>query len=230
MKQVVTDAIVLSRTDYQEADRILTLLTPDHGKLSVIAKGVRRAKSKLAGGIELLAVNEITYIDGRSDIKTLRSARMRQYYDKIVTQLPRTMLAYDLLKRIHRVTEDDTEPEYYHILQASLAGLNNLGCDPDRTEAWSIVHLLMISGHTPNLRTDAAGEPLVAGQRYNYDFDASLFVPHDAGAFGADHLKLLRLAYASQSPQALCQVAGADVALADIAQHLRQVLQYTLRV
>lgn len=48
--QQVTDAIILTRTDYGEADRIITLLTPGHGKLRLIAKGVRRIRSKLAGG------------------------------------------------------------------------------------------------------------------------------------------------------------------------------------
>lgn len=47
-----TRAIVLRRTNYGETDRILNLLTPE-GKKSVLAKGVRREKSKLAGGIEL---------------------------------------------------------------------------------------------------------------------------------------------------------------------------------
>jgi DNA repair protein RecO (recombination protein O) len=42
--QIITTAIVLARTEFQEADRILTLLTPDQGKLRAIAKGVRRAK------------------------------------------------------------------------------------------------------------------------------------------------------------------------------------------
>ena len=45
-----TQAIVLRRTNYGEADRILQLLTPE-GKKSVMAKGVRKEKSKLAGGI-----------------------------------------------------------------------------------------------------------------------------------------------------------------------------------
>ena len=50
MRDLKTKAIVLKRTDYGEADRILQLLTPD-GKRSVIARGARKEKSKLAGGI-----------------------------------------------------------------------------------------------------------------------------------------------------------------------------------
>ena len=230
MKQIVTQGIVLSRTDYQEADRILTVLTPDRGKLSIIAKGVRRPKSKLAGGIELFAVNELTYIDGRSNIKTLASARMAEHFGKIVTDINRTMLGYELLKRIHRITEDVVEPEYFHILRMALASLNDSSCSGEKTELWFIMQVLIVTGHAPNLRTDTVGEPLVVGGHYNYDYDANLFVPHDAGKFGADHIKLLRLAYASDSPQILRQVTGADETLAVAAEHVRLVLQATLRV
>jgi DNA repair protein RecO (recombination protein O) len=58
MKTIVTKGIVLTRTDYGEADRILHFLTPDQGKIAGIAKGVRKSKSKLAGGIELFSVSK----------------------------------------------------------------------------------------------------------------------------------------------------------------------------
>src|SRR5438552_17607818 len=49
------DAVVLRRLDYGEADRILTLLTREHGKLSAIAKSSRRAKARSANGLDLFA-------------------------------------------------------------------------------------------------------------------------------------------------------------------------------
>lgn len=49
MRDVKTLAYVMRRTNYGEADRILNLITPE-GKMSAIAKGVRKEKSKLAGG------------------------------------------------------------------------------------------------------------------------------------------------------------------------------------
>jgi hypothetical protein len=51
----VTDAIVLSRFDYGEADRILTILTPGLGKIKAIAKGIRRPTSRIGGSLEPLA-------------------------------------------------------------------------------------------------------------------------------------------------------------------------------
>ena len=47
MKQVVTKAIVLARTNYGEADRIVSVLTADKGKVRLLAKGVRKIKSKM---------------------------------------------------------------------------------------------------------------------------------------------------------------------------------------
>ena len=76
MNHKKTIAIVLKRIDYGEADRIVTVLTPDAGKLSLMAKGARRVKSKLAGGIELLSTSEINYIAGKGSLDTLVSSRL----------------------------------------------------------------------------------------------------------------------------------------------------------
>ena len=70
MKTNRTTAIVLRRTNYGEADRILQLLTPD-GKRSVMARGVRREKSRLAGGIELFAVCEVVLTEGKGELGIL---------------------------------------------------------------------------------------------------------------------------------------------------------------
>jgi hypothetical protein len=105
MNQLTTQGIILGRTDYGEADRILTMLTPDHGKLRLMAKGVRRVRSKLAGGIELFSVSDVTYIKGRGDIGTLISTRLVRYYKYIVSDINRTMLGYDLIKLLNKVTE-----------------------------------------------------------------------------------------------------------------------------
>jgi DNA repair protein RecO (recombination protein O) len=82
VKSLQTKAIVLSRTDYGEADRILTFLTPHEGKLRLMARGVRKAKSKVAGGIELFSTSDISFLRGRGEIGTLISARLRKYYSR----------------------------------------------------------------------------------------------------------------------------------------------------
>src|SRR4030067_3481728 len=48
-----TEGVILARRNFGEADRILTIYTKDYGKISAIAKGVRRPRSKKAGHVEL---------------------------------------------------------------------------------------------------------------------------------------------------------------------------------
>lgn len=50
---LATEGVILSRRNFGEADRLLTIYTKDHGKISAIAKGVRRPRSKKAGHLEL---------------------------------------------------------------------------------------------------------------------------------------------------------------------------------
>ena len=74
-----TKAIVLRRTNYGEADRIVTLLTP-LGQRSVMARGVRREKSRLAGSIELFAVSDVVLRRGKGDLYVLTQARLENFY------------------------------------------------------------------------------------------------------------------------------------------------------
>src|SRR5918992_2041651 len=71
-----TRAIVLSHFDLGEADRIVTLLTPEVGKVRAIAKGVRRQKSRIGGSVEPFAELDIVLARGRNlDIVTQVSVR-----------------------------------------------------------------------------------------------------------------------------------------------------------
>jgi len=60
------DAIVLRRLDYGEADRILTLLTREYGKLAAIAKGSRRAKTRSGSGLDLFTRSQMMLAKGRN--------------------------------------------------------------------------------------------------------------------------------------------------------------------
>jgi DNA repair protein RecO (recombination protein O) len=61
-----TEAIVIKKTKLGEADRILTLYTPDMGKIQGIAKGVRRPKSKLSGHLEMFTYTMVSLAHGRN--------------------------------------------------------------------------------------------------------------------------------------------------------------------
>lgn len=230
MNQQVTQAIVLRRTDYGEADRILTLLTPDFGKLSLLAKGVRRARSKLAGGIELFSVSEITFIKGRGEVGTLISTRLIKHYGHIVTDLDRTMAGYELIKRLHRVTEDEPEMEYFTLLADAFEALDDQSLPLPLISLWFEAQLLQLSGHAPNLYTDEQGKKLLPEQQYAFDADHMIFVSSGEGRFGSDIIKFLRLAFAGNAPTVLAQVRGSDTFVSATAPLVNTMLTTYLRV
>ena len=60
-----SEAIILKRRDFGEADRLLTVLTPRHGRLDVIAKGARKPASSKTGHVELLSKADLLIHKGR---------------------------------------------------------------------------------------------------------------------------------------------------------------------
>lgn len=208
MKQLTTKAIILSRTDYGEADRILTLLTLDQGKLRLLARGVRRVKSKLAGGIELFSVSHITFIQGRGEIGTLTSTRLDTYYGHIVQDLDRTMLGYELIKMLNKATEDEPGQEYFDLLQQTFEVLDNPSVPLPIIRLWFTAQLLRLNGHTPNLQTDASGNKLSAEQVYHFDLERMVFAPASNGSYTPDHVKMLRLAFARHHPASLSRITS----------------------
>ncbi len=230
MKTSVTKAIILGRTDYGEADRILTLLTPDQGKLRLLAKGVRRVKSKMAGGIELFSVSEITLIKGRGDIGTLVSTRLITHYDQIVSDLDRTMLGYELIKKLNKITEDEPEPEFFDLLEQAFIALNDQEVARQIITFWFAAQLLRMNGHTPNLLTDEKGVRLTVERRYIFDFDHMAFRSEanpQQGIFGADHIKLLRLAFDGQPPKVIQYIKNIGDLLPVSDQLVQRLAQFS---
>jgi DNA repair protein RecO (recombination protein O) len=216
MKQLVTKGIILARTNYGEADRIITILTPDQGKLRLMAKGVRKPKSKLAGGIELFSVSDITFIRGKSDISTLVSARLDTHFGNIVKDIDRTMLGYELIKQLNKVTEDEPENDYFNLLEKTFESLNNEHISYGLIHQWFVAQLLKFGGHTPNLRTDTSGNKLTMEHTYNFSFDDMSFIQADGSArFTSGHIKVLRLLFSTHSPQSLQQVQGIEKFIID---------------
>lgn len=223
MRQLVSTAIVLGRTDYGEADRILTVLTPDYGKVSLLAKGVRRVKSKLAGGIELFSVSDITFIKGRGDMGTLTSSRLAKHYSGIVGNLERTMLAYELLRELHKITEAEAEAAYFELLRQTFEALDDSSAALPVVRLWFSAQLLRLGGFAPNLQTDDQGVPLDATKQYNFNAEHMAFAPapEERGRFGARHIKFLRLLFSEYPAAVLGKVQDGAAITAELTPLVR---------
>jgi len=187
-----TESLVLKRTNYGEADRIIQVITPD-GKKSLMVKGARKEKSKLAGGIEVFSLSDITWHTGRGDLDILTSARLIQFYGHILEDYDKLQFGYEALKQIARKSEMLDSPEFFSLLKSTLWALDSPKYDLALVQAWFYLRLAQIIGDGLNLATDVDGNKLQADARYFYDVENNAFASSASGNITADHIKLLRV-------------------------------------
>lgn len=213
MKTVRTRAIVLRRTNYGEADRILDLLTPD-GRMSAMARGVRKEKSKLAGGIELFAVCDVVIGQGKGDLGILTSARLVHFYRHILEDYDRMQFAYEALAQIAKASVTLDETEWYDIAAEVLAALDVMTVPLQLVQAWFYVRVAQLLGDELNTVRDYAGKRLEDSKKYRYDSQEKGFYEDKNGSIVAAHIKILRLLAAKQL-SVLVQVGGMGEYLAE---------------
>lgn len=208
-----TKAIVIRRTNYSEADRILKLLTPD-GQISVIAKGVRREKSKLAGGIELFAVSDVMIHHGKGDLSTLTSARLQTFYGHIIEDYDRLQFGYEAINAVSKASDQVSEAGWFDILQDVFRGLNEKNISLQLAQTWFYLRYAELTGYQLSLYRDVNGSVLEADRRYMYDTSEKGLRPTEQGDITADHIKFLRL-MAVKPLLTVAQVGGVEPILPD---------------
>lgn len=213
MKTVRTRAIVLRRTNFGEADRILDLLTPD-GRMSAMARGVRKEKSKLAGGIELFAICDVVVGQGKGALGILTSARLVQFYRHILEDYDRMQFAYETLAQVAKASSSLDEPEWYDIVTEVLAALDVATVPLPLVQTWFYIRISSLLGDELNVVRDYKGDKLDAGQTYRYDTTEKGFIEDTRGTISADHIKILRLVGAKRLG-VLLQVGGMGEYLAE---------------
>ena len=197
---------MLRRTNYGEADRILQLLTPE-GRRSVMAKGVRREKSKLAGGIELFAVSDVVLGEGKGDLGILTSAQLVHFYRHIMEDYDRLQLGYRVIKLVSKASDAVDEPEWFDLLVEVMAALDAVTIPQELIETWFLLRYSSLLGRELNLELDMDGTPLSAEVKYRYDSGEQGLRPLLSGEITSDHIKLLRL-IATRSLKVLVQIGG----------------------
>ena len=226
MKRFNTKAIILRRVDYGESDRVITFLTPENGKLAVIARGVRKEKSKLAGGIELFSESQVTIIEGKGDLDILASARLVEHYRDILSDYERVTAAYEVIKLVNDITEDNAGSEFYEVLKVSLESLNDKNIPLVVTSSWYKLNILQLLGSEPDLVKDSEGMKLVEGKNYRYDIGEGRFVHAEDGEVTTDLIKTWRLIM-TQTPELLMKVKGVAEEIEKSEDLINRVLRNT---
>ncbi len=206
-------ALVLRRTNYGEADRIVKLLTPE-GQASVIARGVRREKSKLAGGIELFAISDVTIHSGKGELGVLTSARLEKFYEHILGDYDRLQFGYEAINTVAKASDTIDDSGWFAVLEQVYEGLDRPTVPFQLIQSWFYIHYAGLTGYELSLERDVVGSRLVADKRYMYDVSERGLRPSEQGELSADHIKYLRL-IAAKPLLTVAQVGGVEAILPD---------------
>ena len=108
MHGIKVEGIILKRRNLGEADRILTVLTLQKGKISVLAKGVRRIASRRAGNVELLN-RCLLYLHQAKTFLILTEASSIDTYQKLKEDLTLSTYAFHIIELVDKLTAENQE-------------------------------------------------------------------------------------------------------------------------
>lgn len=184
-------AVVLRTHKLGEADRIVVLMTAEHGKVRAVAKGVRKPKSRLGGRLEPSSHVALLLHEGRS-LDVISQAERVDHFRALHDDLDRLTRAAALLEAVDQVAQErEPDPRLYQML---LGGLRTLAESPSALVVPAFFwKLLAAEGVRPELDACVrcgAAEPLVA---FDLDEGGVLCRTCRRGvALGPDALVLLR--------------------------------------
>lgn len=228
------DAIVLRRVDYGDADRIVTLLTREYGKLAAIAKGARRGKSRVSGSLDLFARSTMMLAKGRN-LDVVAQVERRSDARHIAGNLERTAYACLVTEVVDKVLEDrHPVDEIFELVVQTLTYLNAVERSPRADAAWFLLRILEVLGYQPQLQDCAGcGAPLPEAAGWFSPLLGGVLCTSCAGhqqagsALSVNALKVLRLMAAGQA-ELFDRLRLTPELLHEIEQALHAQLEYHL--
>jgi DNA repair protein RecO (recombination protein O) len=156
------EGVVLRAQKLGEADRIVTLLTREHGRVRAVAKGVRKTTSRLGARVEPFMLVDVQLYEGRSlDIVT-QAETIGPYGTAIASDYTRYTAGTAMLETAERLTETEREPalQLFLLLAGGLRTLAEGKRDPGLVLDAFLLRSLAVAGWAPSF-TDCArcGEP-----------------------------------------------------------------------
>ncbi|MBU2051986.1 DNA repair protein RecO [Patescibacteria group bacterium] len=140
-----TEAIVLKRINFGEADRLVTVFSQREGKLVLLAKGIRRLTSRKKGHLEQFNQVKLQIAKGKN-LDLITEAEAVNNFSTLRRNLNRVKIAYLLLELVDKLTAENQEHrEVYQLLLANLSLLDSQAAPADLIEKFEI-HLLSILG------------------------------------------------------------------------------------
>lgn len=154
----VTEAVVLRSFAFGEADRVLHVYTSESGRVGVVAKGVRRTKSRFGGRLEPFSHVELTIHRGRGELGTVTGASLVRSHDAVRRDPYRLQVGLVGLEAMLRLfTEEERNDRAFLALTRFLDALDAREPQAGRRPALEPLvlsfqlKLLWLSGFLPHL-------------------------------------------------------------------------------
>lgn len=148
---LTTPGLVLRVTDYNDRDALLTLLTPEYGKLTVKARGLRRKNSPLTAPCQLLAYGEFTLFEYRGQY-TVNEAHSIELFSPLRRDLCKLSLGTYFAQAAEVVAQEDLpNPEVLSLVLNCLHGLSKLDVPENKVKAVFELRIACLAGYQPDL-------------------------------------------------------------------------------
>ena len=146
-----TKGIIIRETDYQDRDKLLTVLTADHGKLTVKARGIKGSRNTMKASCQLMAYSELTLME-QQDRYVLTEASGLELFSELQQDIELLSLASYFLQITDFVAqEEDPCPEILSLLLNCLYGLGKLKLSQVMVKAVFELRLACLLGFRPDL-------------------------------------------------------------------------------
>jgi DNA repair protein RecO (recombination protein O) len=144
------EAVVLRTHALGEADRIVTLLTREHGKVRAVAKGVRRTRSRFGARLEPFMMTDVQLYSGRSLDTVTQAETLAPYGERIATDYPRYTAGTAMLETADRLTEEHQPAvQQFLLLVGGLRTLAGGERDPGLVLDAYLLRSLAVAGWAP---------------------------------------------------------------------------------
>lgn len=148
---IKTQGIVIKRINFGEADKIITLLTKDRGKIRVVAKGVRKPKARLAGFLDLFHYNEYLIAEGRN-LDIITSASTVENWHGINQSLQQVALAYYMAETIDKLIEETQEiGDVFDLIYFNFRTLHQNEINLNVLKSFFEINIVSALGYKPEL-------------------------------------------------------------------------------
>ena len=147
---LTTPGLVLRVTDYNDRDSLLTLLTPNHGKLTVKARGLRRKNSPLTAPCQLLAYGDFTLFEYRG-CYSINEAASVELFQQLRRDLPKLSLGIYFAQVTDLLSQEDLpSPELLSLVLNCLHMLTQNVYEP-KIKAVFELRAACYAGYMPDL-------------------------------------------------------------------------------